>query len=308
MANVAIYGKALTSSQIINHYANASGAVFKMTMTPGGMIEDSKPAGTLNHGQGHSLTWADTVADTASPAVTRSGVEQFSTASGSQIVIPANPDFDSAKGTIMFWMKATAPIPGPGQEAAMLVDRRTTSGTVITLNDGGAIFVQCSGGANSLTAGYLPDDLWHHVVVTYDQSATGNIDIFIDGTLAASQMNTIAWSWPTAQQIEIGKSHDGYWKRFDGQMDDFRIYNRILTSSEITSVKTSDAIVDASALKVRYNFGTAAGVGQTVTWTFGTLMSSPALGPTAVWTAVPGAISPYAFLPTDSSLFFRAQY
>ena len=91
-------------------------------------------------------------------------------------------------------------------------------------------------------------------------------------------------------------------------MDDFRIYNRILTGSEIASVTTADALVDASALKVRYNFGTAAGVGYTVTWNFGALMSSPTLGPTAVWAPVPGAISPFAFLPTGPSLFFRAQY
>jgi hypothetical protein len=188
----------------------------------------------------------------------------------------------------------------------MLFDRRTSAGTVITMNDAGSLFVQCAGNANSFTAGYLPDDGWHHVAVTYDQSASGFVGIFIDGVSYSSQLNTAAWSWPATQQIELGRSHDGYWKRFDGQMDDFRIYNRVLTEAEIASVKASDALVDSSALKVRYTF-TTSGIGKTVSWPFGTLESSPVLGPGATWAPVPGAVGPnYPFLTTDPERYFRA--
>ena len=279
LASVAIYNKALSSGQVINHYATGSGTVFKMALTPGGMVEDSKPVGALYHGQGHSLTWAASVADTASPTVTRNGVGRFAAASGSQVVIPANTDLSSPSGTIMFWLRVpVAALPGPGTEGAMLFDHRNPNalGAVIVLNDAGAIFWQGqTGSQNSLTGGYLVDDLWHHVAVTYGQTTSDSISIYVDGILANATTVTNGWSWPTTQPIELGKSHDGWWKRFDGQMDDFRIYNRILTDAEIASVKASDALVDTSALKVRYNFGTAAGVGQTVTWTFGTLMSSP---------------------------------
>ena len=70
----------------------------------------------------------------------------------------------------------------------------------------------------------------------------------------------LGWSWPAGQPIEIGVSHDGYWKKLNGQMDDFRIYNRVLTDSEISSIYTSDALVQADALLLRYNFNTS-GVG-----------------------------------------------
>jgi hypothetical protein len=177
---------------------------------------------------------------------------------------------------------------------------------VITLNDAGNIFVQCSGGANSFAAGYLPDSLWHHVAVTYDQSASGSIEIFVDGISQGAQPNTAAWSWPATQQIELGRSHDGYWKRYDGQMDDFRIYNRVLTQGEIATIVSSDALADTAALKLRFNFGTA-GIGNSVTWPFGTLLSSPAVGPGAIWTPVPGAVPPaYPFMPTEPAKFFRA--
>ena len=95
-------------------------------------------------------------------------------------------------------------------------------------------------------------------------------------------------------------------------MDDFRIYSRALTGTEIATLAaptTSDTLVDPAALKVRYNFDDATGAGQTVSWPVGTLQSSPALGPSAVWTPVSGANPPkYIFDPTGSSVFFRAVY
>ena len=302
----AVYNRALTQSEINALFMVGTGAPLVVGIVPGGMIEDSKPVGTPHHGANYLTTWLASSTDVAAIPVTRTGVEVFSTANNSQIKVDASPDFDSTTGTFTFWMKADAPVPGPGNEGAIIFDRRTTSGAVIVLNDAGNIFVQCSGGANSFAGGYLPDGNWHHVAVTYDQSASGSIEIFVDGASQGTQANTAAWAWPTAQAIELGRSHDSYWKRYDGQMDDFRIYNRVLTAGEITSVFTSDALVDTAALKLRYNFGTA-GIGNSVTWPFGTLLSSPTLGPTATWTPVPGAALPaYPFLPTEPARFFRA--
>jgi hypothetical protein len=89
-------------------------------------------------------------------------------------------------------------------------------------------------------------------------------------------------------------------------MDEFRIYNRILTDTEIAAIKTGDAIVDSAALMLRYSFDNA-GIGNTVTWPFGTLQSSPVLGPGATWTPVSGATPPnYPLLPTEPARFFRA--
>ena len=49
-------------------------------------------------------------------------------------------------------------------------------------------------------------------------------------------------------------------------MDDFRFYNRVLTDTEIASVYSSDALVDTTALKVRFNFDAAPGKGLGVSW------------------------------------------
>jgi len=305
----AVFKHSLSLNDISALYAVGFGIPLNLTITPGGIIQDTKPVGTPHNGYNYAAEWTNSVTDLSVPTpITRTGVEQFLTAVGSQIQVPADPDFNSSVGTFAFWIRANAPIPGPGDEAAMLIDRRTSDGTVITLDDAGAIFVQCAGGANSISAGYFPDGNWHHVAVTYDQSATGNIEIFQDGVSLAAQVNTAAWIWPTNQPIEIGRSHDGYWKRFDGNMDDFRIYNRVLTQPEIASIAATGALVDPSALKLRYNFDSV-GIGYTVTWPFGALESSPVLGPAATWTSVPGANPPsHPVLATGGAQFYRAAY
>lgn len=313
LSDVAIYPVALSTHTITLHayHGQFANAPFSVSVVPGGYVADTKPVGTLHHGVNNSASWTNSITDAAGTPVTRSGVAVFT--GGSQITSPASTDFDSASGTICFWVQANAPLPGPGTEAAMLFDRRTTNGAVIALSDAGYIKVQCAAGANTFEpTSYIPDNNWHHVAVTYDQSVSGAIEVFIDGVSVGSQVNTTNWAWPTTQQLELGKSHDGYWRRLNGQMDDFRIYNRILTQPEIASIQTSDALVDTSALMLRYNFGTA-GEGQSLTWPVGTLESSPSLSP-ASWTPVPNAVPPYPFLPpaplnpAGTTLFYRSGF
>jgi hypothetical protein len=98
-------------------------------------------------------------------------------------------------------------------------------------------------------------------------------------------------------------------------MDDFRIYNRILTPSEISTIATpatSDQLVDTNALVLRYNFDTA-GVGTSLSCPVGALQSTPALSSHA-WTPVSNAGTSYPFLlpsgspspvTTNSALFYR---
>jgi hypothetical protein len=280
-------------------------APFTVQIVPGGLIQDTKPVGTPDSGYNYGSTWVASVTDTAPTPVTRTGVEQFSAAAGSQITIPTNSDFNSASGTICFWMLANAPIPGPGSEGAILFDRRTTTGAVIVLHDDGSIFWQGQNGSqNSFSTGYLPDGNWHHVAVTYGQTTSDTISVYIDGALSASTPVTNAWSWPLTQEIEIGESHDSYWQRYDGDMDDFRIYNRVLTDTEISQIYASGALVDTSALKVQYTFDSAI-YGQSLVWPYGTLISSPSVAPGAVWTPVPGALSPMPFETTQPTLFYR---
>src|SRR4030095_3228277 len=231
-----------------------------------------------------------------------------------QITLAPHPDFDSPTGTICFWMRSAGTVTTSGDFGAMLFDRRPSNpggppGDVIVQTDTGNIFVQAasgSGGANSFsTTGTVSDDLWHHIAYVYDQSSTGSISIYIDGTLDRSQANSAAWSWTPTQQIELGRSHDAFWRAFNGEMDDFRIYNRMLTAAEIAQIASSGALVDPAALKVQFNFdGPPSGVAITISWPCGTLQCTDTLvgnGPGTVWTDVPSAIPPYDINPLAAS-------
>ena len=92
----------------------------------------------------------------------------------------------------------------------------------------------------------MSDNRWHQVAYVYDQSASGFIALYLDGTLSRSNANTGAWSWDPAEPIELGRSHDAYWRRYNGLLDDFRMLNRILTAAEIAQAYAGDGGIPAA--------------------------------------------------------------
>ena len=94
-------------------------------------------------------------------------------------------------------------------------------------------------------------------------------------------------------------------------MSDFRMYSRPLLGSEISTLATpatSSSLIDTSTLVVRYNFGTAAGVGTGLAWPIGVLQNASVLGQPTVWTPI-GTTSPvYPYIPragtTNTASFY----
>src|SRR5207247_5900442 len=114
----------------------------------GNVIVDSKPSGTARNGVNAGATWIASSTDAAPTPVTRGGLMQFDANAGSQISLPASAEFNTNRGTIMFWVRSGG-VTGIGQFGAMLVDRRSGigigTGDVIVQKDDGTIFVQASG-------------------------------------------------------------------------------------------------------------------------------------------------------------------
>ena len=314
IADVAIYSHAVSAVNIAKHAAKGVLGSNPLVLSTGvgGFIDDTKPVGTPHPGLNYGINWLASSTDTAGTPVTRTGVAQFPL--GRQMVIPANADFNSTTGTISFWMRTGTAATGNG---TILFDRRTSVGTLFFIDGSGsgAIDVQTYGGGN-FSGGFVADDNWHHVALTYDQSATGTVSIYVDGALAASQANAAAWSWPTNQEIEFGRSHDTDWQNYAGEMDDIRIYSRILTADEVATIgtpATSDTLIDTNTLVGRYNF-TTAGVGKSLNWPVGKLLSSPTLAP-GNWQAVPGVnnVAPFTSptgvtATTNTTLFYRVGF
>lgn len=79
-------------------------------------------------------------------------------------------------------------------------------------------------------------NVWHHFVVTYDGTAINNtgtcFQLFVD---KVDTSNTFGGSSGTASYnlSEIGGASATANGNFDGSIDEFRIYNRVLTQEEI---------------------------------------------------------------------------
>jgi len=215
------------------------------------VIVDSSPSGT-HPGANFSAIWS-------SSELGRSGVMDFKAPILDRITVPAIPAINSSTGTICFWIKTPGSVVR-GNYAAILFDRRTQDGDVITMTDDGTIFVQAhAGGANANSfagSAVVNDNTWHHIAYVYDQSASGSISIYVDGVLDTTQGNSQAWSWPASRAIELGSSDDTYWRVFVGLMDDFQIHNRMLSASEIAATFAGNPVLDSSLVE-RLNFAAA---------------------------------------------------
>jgi Concanavalin A-like lectin/glucanases superfamily len=302
----AFYDYALTQAQIQKHVAAGFGVSIARANS---VVLDTKPAGTLHHGLNNGATWA---ASNNDGSRTQTGVMQFAGAIGNQITLVPDPDFNSSTGTISFWMRSAATLTGTGHtgsvgDGAMLFDRRGASGLVIVQAETGTIFVQPSG-TNNQVLGTTPisDNKWHLITVTYDNTQSGLLKLYVDGTSDLSNTNATEWPWLTAEQIEIGLSHDTYWQKYDGYLDDIRIYNRVLSDAEVTDLLT-DALVDNNALKLRFNFDAAPAPGLSINLipSFGVLQSSGSVE--SGYVDLPGML-PHITVPSGSGQFFRGHY
>jgi hypothetical protein len=204
-------------------------------------------SGAVHHGvnTSNSTIFMPSAVDTQTAPVLRRGALQFAQASNSQVTIAAHADFNATSGTIMFWMKAP-PVSGGGNESSMIWDRRIGGvGGIIglmntTFNGGtnaGKLFFQPNGGGTSFySTARVDDNQWHHIAFVYNQVSGGTDTFYVDGVASGMAAGHSAWSWPTAQQIELGRSHDGYWHKYDGLLDEVRFYNAALTPTQIASI------------------------------------------------------------------------
>lgn len=122
---------------------------------------------------------------------------------------------------------------------SMWIKAQDTGGSQVMFYGGqssGNRFMNCQGtvydmfqvGVNTdaLETGEMADDTWQHVLFTYDRSNSGHTELWLDGYQESDTKdagtNSYGNSW-----LYLGRY--GY----EGLIDDFRCFDRVLTSSEI---------------------------------------------------------------------------
>lgn len=221
------------------------------------LTTDNSSAAHSGTNTSNTTSFMPSATDTAPSPLLRRGAMHFvaaaAAASSSQVVIPAHADFTATTGTIMFWMKSgQTNVAAGGNEGAMIWDRRTTSGNVIVLTapsngNPGRLFSQPAGGGSFYSTARVDDDRWHHVAFVYNQAAGGTDIFYVDGVASGQITHGNAWTWPATQPIELGRSHDGYWQKYHGLLDELRLYNIVLTPAQVAQIfKGADENVNAA--------------------------------------------------------------
>lgn len=300
MSDVAFYDYALSPTQIQSHVLGGQPLV--LTISPSSsVVADSKPTGLPFNGFNAGAVWAASDSD---GTTTRNGVmECTATNNADQVYIPAYSDLIATNGTIMFWMRSTGTVTTVGNEGATLLQwRNNNGGCAFIQEDSGVIQIQAMNNWDHFfSIATVSDGKWHNVAFTYDQGPAGGISCYIDGALDSQGFNTTAWYWTPTATIELGQDFNdgGYWRNFQGSLDDVRMYNRILTQTEIQSAMTgSVGISDTASLKLRLDFAAPPG-GLAVSWPYGSVQTAPQVN--GVYTTFTNVISPLPVAPGEAS-------
>jgi hypothetical protein len=94
-----------------------------------------------------------------------------------------------------------------------------------------------SGGTTVAANNYASNNgQWHHVVGVRDTSGSNLIKIYLDGVLDNTAAN-IAGSISSSDDLVIGSHYSGGLSyRYNGQIDDVRVYNRALSDDEVAQI------------------------------------------------------------------------
>jgi len=141
---------------------------------------------------------------------------------------------------------------GYGQKILSKAQYYTDFHLSIYFTNGSLIWWSAQGGFNSVTDSSQDyrDSQWHHVVL--NKKSPSNGDIWVDGVLQNSSNDLQAVFNNEDLVIGFTTHSDGYQRKyFSGKIDDIRIYNRVLSESEISDLFTGSFCSEPTGLKVQ---------------------------------------------------------
>jgi MSHA biogenesis protein MshQ len=142
-------------------------------------------------------------------------------------------------GTVAFWIRTTQVGNNTMWQApgVLGVESAGNGNDVFWgwLDATGRIGIMAGNTAGAKSTNPINDGQWHHVALTRN-AATGVVQVFADGVLNASA--TSETGVKTTPFASLGRIEDtgGTPMYFNGTLDDVRVFNRVLTASEIAGL------------------------------------------------------------------------
>ncbi len=181
---------------------------------------------------------------------------QFSQSVSSQLVNAASPSSldDLNQMTISVWVKRS-----PSGAQRTVVSKTDTlalsDGWRLSISGGGVLYFQSAFSAQWGQWSFLAPvkvNQWTHLVLTYDRTSPANVPVLYvnaSSTLASDLATPSGTTLSDAAALLSIGGVNGFINSFPGSLDDVRIYNRILTPSEITQVYKAGQVQLASVTK-----------------------------------------------------------
>ena len=310
--DVRIYNRALSSNEVQQLYVTEGLNAGLVAYYPfNGNANDE--SGNGNNGTTNGVTLTTDRFGNSGKAYSFDGGTAYISVSDSIPLRLANTDF-----TLSAWVYETARNSsfcdailtkrGSGSGDGWLWSVRGELGAIESERLPGRLWYQVCGGGEprAVSASVLPLNGWHHLVATYTK-ADGTIRIYEDGVLDNTTTGIPSPNAATSAALHIGDDSDGSPYNFHGKIDDVRIYNRALSSSEVMQLYAVDWRPTLGAMHQ--------GVNLVFSWptnvsTF-TLESATNLGPSAVWTPVspaPVVVNGQFFITnslSEPAMFYR---
>jgi hypothetical protein len=133
-------------------------------------------------------------------------------------------------------------------QSKFLISRNTTtSNFYITFFGSGT-----TGSQNHFVGGYVADNIWKHYTITTQKTSLGAVKTtsYLNGVLNAT--NT-AGTWNTSGILTYGLSSGTSTLGFIGNLDDLRMYNRVLSQAQITELYAGNTFYNLPTALTRYN-------------------------------------------------------
>lgn len=146
-------------------------------------------------------------------------------------------------GTISAWIKTT----GAGSSYRAIMVKGNAYG--LFLKDNVLMLYDWGASAERTTGMNLADGNWHYVTQVFQSGVASGTTVYVDGSLVLTTTMTVS---SQGVQLGIGDSV-GSSQFFAGSIDEPRVYNRVLTASEIQSLYQSGESDKVNATDVNGN-------------------------------------------------------
>lgn len=155
----------------------------------------------------------------------------FTGDNGSYVTMGNQTRYQVNNGTLSAWVKTTA----PGSSYRGIIVKTSAYG--IFLANGLLYSYNWATSSNLATSTNLADGNWHHVAMSFQSGVTNGTILYADGVPVLTTTLSVA---SQGSPLNLGTGFgSGAGQNINGSIDDARMYNRVLTATEIANLAQS---------------------------------------------------------------------